>query len=203
MLENMVDGQDFINNMVRDAEALKSYSLIFETITFKKGKSISEKGKLYFKKPKLMRLEEIGDYNHGAVAVIGRDGKARAHAGGVIGFIVLSMSATDKQLNAANGDRMIDSDFASLANLLKERLKKGNAARVSAEPVFVEALREKAFVLELYKPAAPMAVLKRIYVDAGANLPLRWDDYDYTFPCSSTWWDVKRNVELQDKLFEL
>jgi outer membrane lipoprotein-sorting protein len=201
--DSMKDGQSLIGQMCRSAEALRDYSLIFETTTLKKGHSVSEKGKLYFKRPKLMRLEEIGDYNHGAVAVIGKDGKARAHAGGLIRFIVLSLNPTDKLLNAANGDRMIDSDFISLANLLRGRLKQGNGSRATAEPISVEAVKGKVYVLELFKPSAPEAVLKRIYIDPITYLPVRWDDYDYEYPCCSTWWDIKSNVGLSDELFSL
>ena len=106
MLPAMKDGQALISTMCADAEKLNDYSLVFETIIFKKGESISEKGNLYFKKPKLMRLEETGDYKKGSVAVLGKDGKVRAHAGGLIKFVTLTMDPSDKQLNAANGDRM-------------------------------------------------------------------------------------------------
>jgi len=203
LLAGMKDGQSLIKQMCKSAEVLRDYSLVFETVTFRKDHPISEKGKLFFKRPKLMRLEEIGNYNKGAVAVIGKDGKARAHAGGLIRFIVLTMSATDKQLNAANGDRMIDSDFISLSSLLKDRLKQGNVSRATAEPVVADGVKGKNYVLELFKPGAPELVLKRIYVDPETFLPVRWDDYDYPYPCCSTWWDVKTNVGLADELFVL
>jgi|GEM_PF-942886 len=38
-----------------------------------------------------MRLEEIGDYKNGSVAVLGKDGKVRAHAGGMIKFVTVTM----------------------------------------------------------------------------------------------------------------
>ena len=199
----MKDGAALIHHMSRHAGALNDYSLIFETITFKEKETVSEKGRLYFKKPKLMRLEEIGEYKNGSVAVIGKDGKARAHAGGLVKFITLTMNADDKQLNAANGDRMLDSDFASLAGLLERRLQEGNLARATETPAAYEGVDGQTYVLELYRQDEPEKVLKRIYVDPISYLPVRWDDYDYKTPCSSTWSAVKTNPGLKDELFDL
>jgi Outer membrane lipoprotein-sorting protein len=203
LLKNMKEGSALIDTMVQKAEALNDYSLVFETITYKKGETIQEKGKLWFKKPKLMRLEEIGDYQKGSVAVLGKDGKVRAHAGGLIKFVTLTLSPDDKQLDAANGDKMEDSDFISLANILKKRLKQGNLARVSEAPVTAAGVERETLVLELYKADNPKLVLKRIYVDPKSALPVRWDDYDYATPCSSTWTDVKANTNLSDDLFKM
>ncbi|CAN5463889.1 hypothetical protein BH11CYA1_BH11CYA1_00980 [soil metagenome] len=203
MLPSMKDGAALVGAMCADAQKLNDYSLVFETITFKKGESVSEKGNLYFKKPKLMRLEEIGDYKKGSVAVLGKDGRVRAHAGGMIKFVTLTLDPADKQLNAANGDRMEDSDFVSLSNVLKERLKLGQLARVSEKPVAAPGLSQPTLVLEIFKASEPKLVLKRVFVDPKTNLPVRWDDYDYKDPCSSTWMNVKANTGISDDLFKM
>lgn len=203
LIETMKDGEAFVNNMYREAERLNDYSLSFETKTFKKGATVVEAGNLYFKKPKLMRLEETGEFNRGAVAVIGKDGKARAHAGGLASVITVTMNPDDKMLDAANGDRMEDSDFASLARILLNRLKQGAAARVSDKPVAVAGIAEPTYVVEIFMPNEPKIVLKRIFVNPGTNLPVRWDDYDYKEPCLSVWRDVKTNIGLKDDLFKL
>lgn len=203
MLPLMKDGQALVSAMCADALKLNDYSLVFETITFKKGETISEKGNLYFKKPKLMRLEEIGDYKKGSVAVLGKDGKVRAHAGGLIKFVTLTLDPSDKQLDAANGDRMEDSDFVSLSNVLRDRLKQGQLARVSDKPVSAPGVSQPTLVLEIYKASDPKSVLKRVFVDPKTNLPVRWDDYDYKDPCSSTWKNVKANTGISDDLFKM
>jgi outer membrane lipoprotein-sorting protein len=201
-VKGMQDGKSVIAEMVKAAQNLNDYSLTFETITFKKNDSISERGNLYFKKPKLMRLEETGEYKNGSVAVLGKDGKVRAHAGGLVKFVTVTMDAGDKELNAANGDRMEDSDFLSLANVLRDRLKLGQSARVS-QPADAPGLGERTLVLEIFKPSEPDTVLKRIFVNPRTYLPVRWDDYDYKSPCSSTWKNVKANTGLSDDLFKL
>ena len=203
ILESMKDGSAFIEKMEKEIAKLDDYSLVFETRTFKKDKTVVERGKLFFKKPKQMRIEEIGEYNKGSVAVIGKDGKARAHGGGLTSFLTVTTKPDDHMLDAANGDKMEDSDFASLARILQERLKSGQLCRVSEKPVQIEGVGELAYVLEIYHPNNPKAVLKRIYVHPETNLPLRWDDYDYKDPCLSIWKNVKANTGLADDLFKL
>ncbi len=203
MLESMKDGRQLICEMGKGAARLNDYSLVFETITFKKAQTISERGNLYYKKPKLMRLEEIGDYKNGSVAVLGKDGKVRAHAGGMIKFVTVTMDAGDKELNAANGDRMEDSDFISLSNVLRDRLKQGQLSRVSESPVMAPGVGQPTYVLEIYSPDDTKNVLKRVFVDPKTSLPVRWDDYDYKTPCSSTWKNVKLNAGLSDDLFKM
>ena len=200
----MMDGASTVAEMGRAAEKLDDYALVFETVTFKKNKdTIAEKGRLFFKKPKLMRLEEIGDYQKGSIVVIGKDGKARARGGGLARFITLTMEPDDKQLNAANGDRMINSDFISLAAGLQKRLQMGQKTRVSKAPITAGGVSRPALLLELYKPADPKNVLKRLWVDPKTYLPIRWDDFDYAMPCSSTWTEIKANPGLGDEVFRL
>lgn len=203
LVEEMKDGEAFIHNMHKEANQLNDYTLTFEMRTFKKHETVVEGGKLYFKKPKLMRLEETGEFQKGAVAVIGKDGKARAHPGGISKFVTLTLSPDNKMLNAANGDRLEDCDFVSLALMLKGHLERGAQSRVSAKPVTASGLTEPVHVLEVFRPNNPKDVIKRVYVDPKSHLPVRWDDYDYKDPCLSTWKDVKTNVGLADDLFKL
>ncbi len=203
LVEPMKDGKTFIESMTKSAEELNDYTLLFETKIFKKGSTLVDKGKLSFKKPKLMRIEEIGEFNKGSVAVIGKDGKARAHGGGMTSFVTLTLSPDDKMLNAANGDKMEDSDFLSLAKLLEKRLKQGYASRVSEKPMTVKGVAEPTYVLELYREKEPEEIAKRVFVHPKSYLPVRWDDYDYKNPCLSKWTDIKTNVGLSDELFKL
>ena len=203
LVEPMKEASAFIENMGKEVDRLNDYSLLFETKTFKPGSSVTEAGRLYFKKPKMMRIEETGEFNKGSVAVIQKDGKARAKGGGITGLVVLTLKPDDKMLDAANGDKMEDSDLASLVRILKDRLKGGQTARVSEKPVTVAGVSEPAYILELFKASDPKTCLKRVWVHPSTYLPVRWDDYDYKDPCLSTWKDVKGNVGLSDDFFKL
>ncbi len=200
---SMKDGAAFIDLMTKEVDKLNDYSLLFETKSFKKKSSVTEAGKLYFKKPKMMRIEETGEFNKGSIAVIQKDGKARAKGGGLTGLLVLTLKPEDKLLDAANGDKMQDSDFASLVRILKERLKAGQEARVTEKPMTVAGVSEPAYILEIFKASEPKLCLKRIWVHPTSYLPVRWDDYDYPDPCLSTWKEVKGNIGLSEDLFKL
>lgn len=203
LVEQMKDGASFIETMGKEVERLNDYSLLFETKSFKKNSSITDAGKLFFKKPKMMRVEETGEFNKGSIAVITKDGRARAKGGGLSGLVVLTLKPSDKMLDAANGDKMEDSDFASLVRILKERIKSGQSARVSEKPVAGTGVAEASYVLEVFKPSEPKVCLKRVWVHPTSYLPVRWDDYDYKDPCMSTWKSVKSNIGLSDELFKL
>jgi len=203
LVESMKEGNAFIETMGKEIDRMNDYSLTFETKTFKRGSTITEAGRLFFKKPKMMRIEETGEYNKGSIAVIQKDGKARAKGGGITGLVVLTLRPDDKMLDAANGDKMEDSDLASLVRILKERLRSGQTARVSEKPVTSAGVSEPAYILELFKASDPKTCLKRVWVDPSTYLPLRWDDYDYAEPCLSTWKNVKANIGLSDDLFKL
>lgn len=203
LVESMKDGASFIETMGKEVEKMNDYSLLFETKSFKKNSSITEAGKLFFKKPKMMRIEETGEFNKGSIAVIRKDGTARAKGGGFTGLVVLTLKPADKMLDAANGDKMEDSDFASLVRILKERLRSGQVSRVTEKPVTTPGVSQPAYVLEIYKPADVKSCMKRVWVHPNTYLPVRWDDYDYKDPCMSTWRDVKSNTGLREDLFDL
>jgi outer membrane lipoprotein-sorting protein len=203
LVDSMIDGHHIIEAMHKHADDLNDYSLVFDMTVFKKGTVVTERGKLFFKKPQLLRLEETGQYKTGSVAVIGKDGKAHAHTGGVAKFITLTMDPDDKQLRASNGDSLKESDLASLGVMLKNLLKQGIKSRTSEKPLSIKGVGEAAYVVELYRPENPKLVLKRIFVDPITYLPVRWDDYDFKDPSASFWKCVKTNIGLTDDLFTL
>lgn len=204
MIQNMKDGSEFVDRMLYHADQLKDYSCEFEITVFKKPSGITnEKGKLHFKKPRMMRSEETGDFHNGAVVVLRKDGKARAHYGGALKFFTVTVSPDDSRLLASNGYPMKDSDFVSLATYLKNWLSQGIKSRVTSTPVSVDHVPKPTYILEMYRAQDPNSVLKRIYIDPETNLPVRWDDHDYPNPSLSRWSDVKTNVGLNDDLFEM
>jgi outer membrane lipoprotein-sorting protein len=203
IVEGMTDGRHVIEEMCKHAEELKDYSLSFEMTVFRQSSVVNECGNLYFKKPRLLRVEETGQYKAGSVVVIGKDGKAHGHEGGLAKFITVTLDPKDKSLQASNGDALTDSDFASLSVQLKTLLYKGMKSRANSEPLTMNGIGKPTYVLELYSPEHPQLVAKRIFVDPNTYLPLRWDDYDYKSPCASVWKNVRTNIGLSDNLFSL
>jgi outer membrane lipoprotein-sorting protein len=203
LIDKTVDGADFIEKLHQHTSALKDYSCEFEIVVYKKDSTVVEKGILYFKQPRLMRLEEKGDYKKGAVVVLGANGKARGHLGGAMKYFTMTLEPDSSWLVASNSYPMKDSDLMSLSAFLKNWLVQGIKSRVTEEPVTIEEIGQPVHVLEMYKSSDPKTVLKRIYIDPQTHLPIRWDDHDYENPSRSKWKNLKTNIELSEDLFKL
>lgn len=204
LIHETEDGKDFIDFMVRSATALRDYSFEYEISHRGKGKWLSEKGRFYFKKPRLMRLEETGDWKRGAVAVLQADGKVRAHLGGALKFFVVTLPPDSSELLSVHGYPMVESDFASLALFLKNWLSQGVRSRVSVDAIPLDGTSRKVKVLEMFRDENPGLVLKRVLVDVQTGLPAEWYDYvNGQLDTRSVWTRINANPGLADTLFSL
>ncbi len=196
-----VDGTEIINDMTNAASDLKAYSFTYEMSVFKGKKTIFEKGNFYFMKPRLLRVEEVGDYKKGAVAVIGKDGKVRGHLGGALSAFTVTLSENSDQLLSANGFPMVDSDWASMCRVVQGFLKQGMKSRVTDRPIAVDGHPEKVYILEIYKGDT---LYKRAYVNSQSLLPVEWFDYqDGRLFARTVWKNLKISASLSDDLFKL
>jgi outer membrane lipoprotein-sorting protein len=203
LVNQMKDGATFIDRLIHRTAELRDYSTDFELTVFKNGSTVKERGEYSFKQPKLIRLEETGDYKNGSVAVLGKDGKAHGHFGGPLKFLKGTISPDSAELRAANGYPLKNSDFLSLASYLKKMLAEGCKSRVSEQAVVVESLSHPVYVLEMYRQNDSGKVQKRIFIEPTTLLPLRWDDFDYAFPSVTVWRNVKTNIGLSDNVFQM
>src|SRR5579883_849757 len=89
--DDMVDGASFVDKMLQSAESYQDYTFDYTMKVFKDRKTVVESGVFYFKKPRLIRLEETGEYKHGAVACLGPSGKVQAHLGGGLKLFVVEL----------------------------------------------------------------------------------------------------------------
>lgn len=196
-----VDGVEIVQDMTAAARDLKAYTFTYEMTVYKGKKTIFEKGNFFFEKPRLLRVEEVGDYKKGAVAVIGKDGKIRGHLGGALSPFTLTLSENSDQLLSANGYPMVDSDYASMCKVIQGFLSQGMKSRVSDRPVNVDGRPEKVYVLEIYKGDN---LFKRSYVNAQSLLPVEWFDYvNGQLFARTVWKNFKITPDLSDDLFKL
>jgi outer membrane lipoprotein-sorting protein len=203
---DMVDGAAFIDKMLAATEAYRDYSFDYTMKVFKGKKTVLEQGVFYFKKqPRLIRLEETGDYKHGAVAVLGANGKVKAHLGGGMKMFVVELDPSSNMLRSANGHPMTDSDFHSLAVALKSFLKQGYSSQVTREAFDLKVEHERVFVVELRKVTDQSKIWKRIAVSARTHLPVQWWDYtdDGALWSHATWDGFKPNQQLADSVFSI
>lgn len=202
---DMVDGAGFIEKMLAASDSLSDYSFEYTMNVFKNKKTVVEEGVFYFKKPHLIRLEETGDYKRGAVAILGVNGKVKAHLGGGLKMFVVELEPASNLLRSANGHPMVESDFHSLSMALKQFLRQGVVSQVTKDAVELKQERDRVFILELRRANAPAKLWKRVAVSARTHLPVQWWDYDDDGDLWShaTWNSFKPNQQLADSLFDI
>lgn len=203
MTEHTVDGTQFLQDMTDAAAALKSYSFEYDTTVYKGNKTISQKGQFYFKQPRLLRNEMTGNFKHGSVAVLGKDGKVRGHMGGALSAFTVTLDPYSDQLLGANGYPFADSDFSSIARVMRGFLKQGCISRVTEHPVTVEAQPKKVYVFEFYRGPGNTELYKRTYIDPQTLLPLEWFDYKNGAMFARTIWKDVKVETISDDVFKL
>lgn len=202
--DSTVDGADFFQSMADAAAGLNSYSVSAEMSVFKDGKTIHEHSNFYFKKPGLIRAEELGPYKKGAVAVVQKDGKMRGHLGGMLSKFSATIDPRSSWAASANDYPLIDSDFYSMSKVMLGFLKSGNKSFVTEHPVIVSGQPKAVYVIELCQNSSGRELMKRAYIDPQTLLPVEWFDYKNGKLFAHTIWkDLRTNINLADSLFEL
>lgn len=197
------DGKAFIDHMVKAAGDLNDYSFQYEMNVFKKSRVVTQRGKLDYKKPSKMRIEVTDGPNDGSVAVMTQPGKVKGHFGGVLAIFSGTVSDRSSYLRSINNWPMVDSDFLSLAQALKNYVyNEGKISKVSAEPVEWQD-GKRYLIVDLYE-TSPKKIWKRIAVDPGNFLPCYWVDYqDGEIWTYSLWRNVQLNPGIADSVFKL
>lgn len=198
------DGFDFLKEMSEAANGFQTYTFQSEQIVFKEKKSIQEKVNFYFKKPKLIRAEEVGDYKKGSVAVLLKNGSVRGHLGGLLSKINATVDARSDWVVGANGYPLVDSDFYSMSQVMINFVKEGKKSLVTGSPVKVTGQVKPVYVLELYEDSTKKTLMKRAYIDPENLLPLEWFDYkDTKLFAHTVWRNLRLNTEINDSTFQL
>lgn len=197
----MKDGNQLIESMLKAAESYSDYVFEFEMTAYKNGTTV-EHGKFYFKKPRLIRLEEMGPFRKGSVAVLTASGNVKGHTGGGLGFLVVDLSPRSSLLRSANGYPMVDSDLTSLAQALKKFVAEGKTAYM-AENQTTTSNGTRVEMLEIYlEHDGP--IYKRVAVDAKTLLPVEWWDYENGKLVSHSTWDkFQGNIGLDENTFTI
>lgn len=199
----MKDGKPIIDTWLKASDALNSYQFNYQMTCYKSDGTVTDTGNLWFKKKRLLRIEQTGGPKKGSVAVLQADGKVKAHAGGALKFFSATLSPDSNMLLSANGWPMVKSDFVSLAEAVEGYIKGGDYPRMTEAPVQVPNRTEKVNVFELYKGGPNGTLFKRALFDPETNLPIEWWDYkDGTLFAHSTWSNFKA-ANLSDNVFTL
>jgi outer membrane lipoprotein-sorting protein len=197
----MAEGADFIQKMQAAADSYQDYYFEYKMTAFKHG-TVVEEGKLWFKKPRLLRLEETGEYKHGCTAILTSSGKVKAKAGGALGVFTVDLAPQNSMLRSANGYPMVLSDLSSLAAALRKFLAEGKTAKVSQNTLQISSQPQKVYILEIYQNPNNQ-IYKRVAVDSTSLLPVEWWDFESAKLVSHSIWKTFRgNIALSNTLFE-
>ncbi len=200
------DGASLINKMLNAASDLDNYTADYKMTVHKEQQLITETGSIYFRKPRLFRVEVKTGPKKGALAILCSDGKVHGHLGGVMKYFTAALSPDSSLVKAINGFPMCGTDFYSLADYLKNMLNKGALSACTIEPVITSSASMPVYVLDMYvwaaKNSGKRLLLKRIFVDSKSYLPVYWQDYiDEKLWSESSWNHFQNNISLSTYLF--
>jgi outer membrane lipoprotein-sorting protein len=200
--DSTVNGVPFVDKWLKAAQALPDYKFDFQMEVNKPGGgTIKEKGVLYFKQPRLLRIEETAGPKAGSLAVLLKDGSVKAHMGGGLKFFAVTLSPDSNYLKSANGWPMVKADFVSLAQAIQGYIKDGCTAKVTDTPV-TSPSGAKVYDWTLNNSAG--VIYKRALFDAQTMQPIEWWDYvDGKIYAHSVWTNFKSNIGLTDKTFTM
>ena len=200
---NMKDGKPLIDAWLKASQSYPSYQFDYQMTVYKDNGTVTDTGNLFFKKPRLLRIEQTGGPKKGSVAVLCADGKVKAHPGGGFKFFVVNLSPDSNMLLSANGWPMVKSDFTSLAEAVEGYIKDGDTPRMTESPVTVGNRPYKVNVFELYKGGINGTLFKRALFNPETNLPVEWWDYRDGKLWAHSLWNNFKATDLSDKVFTI
>ncbi len=210
MQHDCKDGSNIVSKMLAAANNINSYSCNYQMLVFKNNPPIKETGVMYFRKPRLYRVEVKEGPKKGSIAVLCADGKVHGHLGGWLKYFQSAVPPDSDLAKASNGFPMAGTDYISLAQYLTNMLKQGNNSLVSLSPITTAKTTMDTYVLDMYSGSdnktgkTEPLLIKRVYINPQNYLPVDWEDYRKGKLWSeSSWNGLQINSALPDDLFQL
>lgn len=186
--------QEIINLLSQRFSGLKDYQCQVINTTFKNGQPKQDGHKYFFKKPQLIRLEVNIGKDKGAVAVYNKLGKVRAHAGGLLGLITITMEPNDKRLQDDDGSTFVESHFGTTIKDIEKAISSGTVttSEITRDHLLYQIQVDRTNKRDI------------IIIDSQSMLPVSWDSYrDGKLESKTEWKNVQVDIGLADSLFSL
>lgn len=186
--------EDILSRWRRSFEKVSTYKYRCFYHSEFDGKVEERTYRYYFKKPKLIRMEITSGKDKGSVAVY-RDGKVRAHRGGILSFIVLTFDVKDKMVCDKRGNGMDTTDWGYIIEEMERALRDGK----------LKAWKGNLEGKDVYIMEADLGGRSdRIYLSAKELIPLRREGVEGKKVVSyEIYRDIEINVPLDEDLFKL
>jgi outer membrane lipoprotein-sorting protein len=186
--------QEIIKLLNQRFSNLKDYQCQVINTSYKKGQPKQDGHKYFFKKPQLIRLEVNIGKDKGSVAVYNKAGKVRAHAGGLLSIITLTMEPTDKRLQDDDGSTFVESHLGTTIKDIEKAISSGTTTvtEVSREHLLYQIQIDRTDKKDI------------IIIDSQIMLPISWDSYrDGKLESKTEWKNLQVDTNLADSLFSL
>lgn len=199
--ENAIEGlsrQELLLQLKKRFDAIKSYQCRMRLEGYEKGYQLQNQ-KFWYKRPGYMRIEQTGPFRKGAVVVIRPDdGTIRAHLGGLLSFLNVTLKPDDPRLFGVTNDVALTADYGSIIQ---------SALQASPHVTHYNILRgskdgKSIIILESYVDKE--INLYRLVIDSEWMLIIRLERYKGSKLISViSWKDVQLDIELSDEIFQL
>lgn len=160
--------------------------------------------RLYFKQKALVRaVIKSSDYRDGSVVVKQLDGTIRAHGGGLLKSIKMTIQPDSRTIRLPTGYSLTSSDFPTLYDSLKAHLSKGCVASASRSAVDIKLFGTPVQLVVISTGAPPDCKISEvIYIDFKSKLPVAWSTYQDGKPHALVTFEAfTPNKGLSDDLF--
>jgi outer membrane lipoprotein-sorting protein len=153
---------------------------------------------LWYKNPGYVRITQIGPFRKGAVVVIRPEGSIRAHLGGLLSFVTISLHPDDPRLLGVTGDPAQTADYGSIiqaaldAEQTVKRFTIGKGLKDGQPTIILESVMDGPITLY------------RMIIDPGRMVIIGLERYKQARLISCVSWEgIEVNVDLPNDLFTL
>lgn len=189
-----LNAKELLNALHSRLDSLQDYQYQNVYIRNRNGTKSTEGYNYFFKKPNLIRLEVTDGKDKGSLAILTNTGKVRAHAGGVLGLITLTLEPNDKRLQNEDGFTIADSGLQKIIKEIESRLTGNNSI------VTIINNEKKLYQLQIDRGS----FREKIIIDMQMRLPIEWQTtQDGQFYAQIYWNNWRVNSGLSNSLFEL
>lgn len=180
---------------------MTDYQCILQTYETTGEKTTRDTMRLYFKKPKFIRMEIFEGTHKGSEAIY-RDNQVRGHKAGLFGFIWMTLKADEKLAKSIRGNRMDESDWGAMVNTAVQYLEKGEVRVMGQEKVD----DRETYLIEMVPKDSQIhqsITKERIWVDIETKIPIKYTQSEEKdeLVLSKTYRDIKIDVGLKKELF--
>jgi hypothetical protein len=189
---------EILTKLKRDISAIRTYRCSMRIESFEKEPPAVQDQLFWYKAPGFMRILQRGPFRKGAVLVIRPDGSIRAHPGGVLSFVKVSLRPDDPRLLGVTGDSALTADYGSIVKAALDAEPTVRSSRVRPDH------RDGRPVLVVESFCEGPVSLYRMVVDTTRPAILELERYKGARLLSRvTWKDIVIDEDVPEDLFDL